>query len=120
MSSLISNQWLGRALLIFAALCWPWAASSQQASTTGQTGLINMPDARVAPDGTLRFGYSFAEPYVPLWTSVTMLPRLELSARYTRIMHFPAPGFGATFGDYKDKAFDGKFVLVEEDRKSVV
>src|SRR3970040_362971 len=45
-----------------------------------------------------------------------MLPRLELSARYTRIMG--RPGFPedptADFGDYKDKAFDGKFVLFEE------
>ena len=89
---------------------WP-----QAASTIGQTGLINMPDARVAPDGTLRFGYSFAEPYPTLWTSVTMLPRLELSARYTRIMG--VPGFtspGTDYGDYKDKAFDGKLVLFEE------
>jgi len=101
-------------LLVLAALCWPWAASAQQASTIGQTGLINMPDARVAPDGTLRFGYSFAEPYPTLWTSVTMLPRLELSARYTRVMGYPEPTFGSTYGDFKDKAFDGKFVLVEE------
>ncbi len=54
-----------------------------------------MPDARVAPDSTLRFGYSFAEPYPTLWTSVTMLPRLELSARYTRVMHYTDPKFGA-------------------------
>ena len=101
--------------MVLAALCWPWAALAQQASTIGQTGLINMPDARVAPDSTLRFGYSFAEPYPTLWTSVTMLPRLELSARYTRIMG--VPGFtspGTDYGDFKDKAFDGKFVLVEE------
>lgn len=73
-----------------------------------------MPDARVAPDGTLRFGYSFAEPYPTLWSSVTMLPRLELSARFTRVMGYPEPNFGATYGDFKDKAFDGKFVLIEE------
>jgi hypothetical protein len=103
-------------VLLLAALCWPLAASAQQASTTGQTGLINMPDARVAPDGTLRFGYFFGEPYPTLWTSVTMLPRLELSARYTRIMDVPgfAPQPGRDYGDYKDKSFDGKFVLVEE------
>ncbi len=73
-----------------------------------------MPDARVAPDGTLRFGYSFAEPYPTLWTSVTMLPRLELSTRFTRIMGYDA-GLGPNYGDYQDKALDGKFVLVEED-----
>ena len=116
-SSLISvNQWLRRALFVLAALSWSAPAWPQAASTTGQTGLINMPDARIAPDGTLRFGYGFAEPYPTLWTSVTMLPRLELSARYIRIMKVPAfPGRTDTdYGDYRDKAFDGKFVLVEE------
>ena len=103
------------AILLAALSCSP-TAWPQAASTTGQSGLINMPDARVAPDGTLRFGYGFAEPYPTLWTSVTMLPRLELSARYTRIMRFPGfPGqINTDYGDYKDKSFDGKFVLVEE------
>ena len=99
-----------------ALLCWPVPAWPQAASTTGQTGLINMPDARIAPDGTLRFGYGFAEPYPTLWSSITMLPRLELSARYTRIMGvraFPNDP-AADFGDYKDKSFDGKFVLFRE------
>jgi len=105
-----------RALLAIAVLCWPVLAWPQAASTTGQTGLINMPDARIAPEGTLRFGYGFAEPYPALWTSITMLPRLELSARYTRIMGVPAFPNNPTadFGDYKDKTFDGKFVLFEE------
>jgi len=99
-----------------ALLCWPVPAWPQAASTTGQTGLINMPDARIAPDGTLRFGYGFAEPYPTLWSSITMLPRLELSARYTRIMGVPAfPNDpAADFGDYKDKSFDGKLVLFRE------
>jgi len=61
---------------LLVALSCPPAAWPQAASTTGQTGLINMPDARLAPDGTLRFGYGFAEPYPALWTSITMLPRL--------------------------------------------
>lgn len=110
-----TDRLLRYGLLALAALCSP-AAWPQAASTIGQTGLINMTDARIAPDGTLRFGYSFAEPYVTLWSSVTMLPRLELSARYTRIMGYP--GFSdqpdTDYGDYKDKSFDGKFVLWRE------
>ena len=39
--------------VFLAALCWPVLAWPQAASTIGQTGLIEMPDARVAPDGTL-------------------------------------------------------------------
>jgi hypothetical protein len=95
--------------------CWSASAWPQAASTTGQTGLINMPDARTAPDGTLRFGFSYADPYVAPWTSITFLPRIEVSGRVTRVMR--VPGFtdaGTDYGDFKDKAFDGKLVLLPE------
>jgi hypothetical protein len=108
------HQGARRALFAAAALCWSTLSWPQAASTTGQTGLINMPDARIAPDGTLRFGYGYAEPYPTLWTSITLLPRIEFSARYTRVLGYPEPTFGATYGDFKDKSFDGKLVLFEE------
>jgi hypothetical protein len=84
-----------------------------QPSTTGQTGLINMPDARVADDGVFRLGASYFRPYGTFWSSITFLPRLELSGRYTVIRGLSS-GLGQGFGDYKDKAFDAKAVLVEE------
>jgi hypothetical protein len=86
-----------------------------QPSTTGQTGLINMPDARVADDGTFRLGASYFRPYETFWSSVTFLPRLELSGRYTVIRGLSG-GLGQGFGDYKDKAFDAKGVVLEEGR----
>ena len=82
-------------------------------SSIGQTGLINMPDARIAPDGTFRLGASYSEPYLPIWTSVTLLPRLEVSGRYTIIRGLDS-GLGKGFGDYKDKAFDAKLLLFRE------
>ncbi|MDT8388499.1 MAG: YjbH domain-containing protein [Thiogranum sp.] len=81
----------------------------------GQTGLINMPDARLEADGTLQFGISYFEPYLPLWTNVTVLPRMELSLRYTTIRDLPS-GLGKGFGDYKDKAADSKVLLLKEAR----
>ncbi|MGH8622996.1 MAG: YjbH domain-containing protein, partial [Burkholderiales bacterium] len=112
---MISRPFYFPVALLVALACAP-PAWPQAASTTGQTGLINMPDARVAPDGTLRFGYGYADPYPTLWTSITMLPRLEFSARHTRIMR--VPGFpsdpAGDYGDFKDKSFDGKIVLIEE------
>ena len=59
--------------------------AAAEPNTTGQTGLINMPDARMDEDGRLRFGASYFRPYVPIWASISMLPRLELSGRYTII-----------------------------------
>jgi len=86
-------------------------------SLTGQTGLIYMPDARLDPDGTWRTGYSRAEPYGAVWTSLTALPRLEGSLRFTEINGVPAFGSQSNtdYGDYKDKSFDAKFLLIEED-----
>jgi hypothetical protein len=92
--------------------------ASAEPSLTGQTGLIYMPDARLDPDGTWRTGYSLAEPYGAVWTSLTALPRLEGSLRYTEINGVPGFGSqpGTDYGDFKDKAFDAKFLLIEEDR----
>ncbi len=85
-------------------------------SLTGQTGLIYMPDARLDPDGTWRTGYSRAEPYGAVWTSLTALPRLEGSLRFTEINGVPAFGSqpNTDYGDFKDKSFDAKFLLIEE------
>jgi hypothetical protein len=77
-----------------------------------------MPDARIDPDGTWRTGYSYASPYATFWSSLTALPRLEVSTRYTATRGVPGtlvsgPSF-ADYGDFKDKSFDAKFVLMEE------
>lgn len=55
-----------------------------------------------------------AEPYRALWSSVTVLPYLELSARYTEIDNVPGLGPNTAFGDLKDKAFDAKLLLFGE------
>jgi hypothetical protein len=84
----------------------------------GQTGLINMPDARIEEEGTLRFGLSHMQPYTALWSSVSFFSWLEMSGRYTEIDEVEAftnrPD--ADYGDYKDKAFDAKLRLLKESR----
>ena len=85
-------------------------------SATGQTGLVSMPDARLAPDGTWRTGYSFLRPYHAIWSSLTAMPWLEGSFRYTRVQYVEGfPGRpGTDYGDYKDKSFDAKIRLLDE------
>jgi membrane-associated phospholipid phosphatase len=108
-----------RRLLIPLFLVAPAAQAKEPValpSQTGQTGLLSMPDARFAPDGTWRAGYGYLKPYPALWSSLTAMPWLEGSFRYTRIMH--VPGFpdrpDADYGDYKDKSFDLKLRLLPE------
>jgi hypothetical protein len=102
-----------RVPLFLTVLAVSPCTTTAQPSTTGQTGLINMPDARLEPDGNWRFGASWSDPYQPVWSSISLFPRLELSARYTAIRGLSS-GLGQGFGDYKDKAFDAKALLWEE------
>jgi len=96
-------------------LCLAFAGVARaDPSLIGQTGLINMPDARIEEDGILRLGVSNNDPYLTIWSSVTMLPRLELSGRYTVINDYPAVDVGPEYGDVKDKAFDAKLLLLRE------
>lgn len=82
----------------------------------GQSGLINMPDARIDPEGTWRIGFSSMKPYSALWSSISLFSRLEMSARYTEIDKVQAftDKAGANYGNFKDKAFDAKIILREE------
>ncbi|HET7198829.1 MAG TPA: YjbH domain-containing protein, partial [Burkholderiales bacterium] len=81
----------------------------------------SMPDARFAPEGSWRTGYSNLKPYSTIWSSVTVFPWFEGSLRYTRIRNVPGftgtpdnPNFGAGYGAYKDKAFDLKLGVLPE------
>lgn len=93
------------------------SVASGQASLTGQSGLVNMPDAGIAPDGTWRIGFDNARPYRTIWSSLSLFPFLEVSGRYTEISGiagFPGSRFEGTYGDYKDKAADAKLRLMAE------
>lgn len=87
-------------------------------SAVGTSGLINMPDAHIAPEGTLSSGYSYFKPYGLLWADLAFLPWLEGTFRYTRIANVPA-GFAEeqnkTYGAYKDKSIGAKLALPESE-----
>jgi len=96
------------------------ASSFVKAGAPGPTGLINMPDARFDPDGTLRFGMASAPPYFNLTANATLLPWLETNLGVTRINGVPGfsterGGFGAGYGAYKDKTSGLKVRLIAEE-----
>ncbi len=102
--------------------CWMGLVASGVFSVAraDPTGLINMPDGRFDPDGTLRFGLSYARPYLDLSANATLLPWLETNLGVTRIsgvQGFPNPssGFGPAYGAYKDKTTGFKIQLLPED-----
>lgn len=101
------------AMLLAVTMLVPLPAAAEP-STSGQTGLINMPSARIVPEGTWTLGYSFAEPYTDLYSTVSLFPFLELTLIGTRIMHVAGFADNTKYGDYKDKRFDVKLRLMEE------
>jgi hypothetical protein len=77
---------------------------------------MEIPTARILEDGVIRFGYAEADPYIWYAGGMGVFPGLELSGRYTEIENIPS-GLGASFGDYKDKAFDLKYQILPESKK---
>lgn len=102
--------------------CWVslLAFGASSGATADPTGLINMPDATFQPDGTLRFGMSYARPYFKLRANATLLPWLETNLGVTRINGVPgfstsSQGFGPGYGSYKDKTAGLKLRLRPEE-----
>lgn len=84
--------------------------SFTQRNTFGEAGLLDMPDARMAPDGQLSFTVSFAKYAQRGVLGFQILPWLEGTFRYTRLPLF-ATGRKT---DY-DRSFGLKLRLFEED-----
>jgi hypothetical protein len=95
----------------------------------GGIGLINMRTARFAPDGQYEIGASFVEPYRRYYMTWQILPRMEITFRYTDVTNvinggtaFPQSQgeffkdiLGLTGGStYLDRAFDFKFRIWDE------
>ncbi|MFN3900100.1 MAG: YjbH domain-containing protein [Alishewanella aestuarii] len=95
---------------------WQLPPAGVSQSAHGGVGLIQVPTARMAPEGNLAINYSDNQEY-RFWTVSTQLfPWLEATVRYTDVrtrLYSDSPGFS---GDqtYKDKGIDAKFRLVEE------
>lgn len=99
-----------------AFLLLPAAALAQQApdlplphNSLGTIGLIEMPSARMADDGTLSAGASFMKNTQHYDLGFQMLPWLETSFRYSGLAHFDP-----TYRVYWDRSFGVKMRLFEE------
>ncbi|WP_374536435.1 YjbH domain-containing protein [Chitinimonas taiwanensis] len=83
-------------------------------TVNGQRGFIQMPDARTGEEGSWRMGFAVQSPYRALWTSASLMPWLEVSARFTRISDVEGFANNSQYGDYGDKAFAAKLQLLDE------
>jgi len=81
------------------------------AGNNGQTGLWDMPNARLLPDWQARISFHDADPYRYWSASIGVFDRIELNGRITEITTLP--GLPGQKYD-RDKAFDVKFLLMKE------
>lgn len=104
--------WLGGCALVL--LCGTASASGYLPSQLGTPGALQTPDARMAPEGSLSFGFSRALPYSVLHLSAQPVSWLNVNARSTDIAGLPY-GFGVTSQSFKDKSFDISLRLLDGD-----
>jgi hypothetical protein len=96
--------WLASVILV---LCTAPAAADTFYNSYGETGLLDMPDARMAPDGELAFTLGGVKDTQRVTLGFQLLPWLQTSFRYS---HIPNPGSA----DLYDRSFGLKARLVRE------
>ena len=85
-------------------------------SNYGDTGLLEIPSARLMPEGSFKIGINSFNPYEVTAMTATPFSWLEATFRYTELenqLYSPFPSFSGN-QSLKDKAFDFKFRLFEE------
>ena len=103
---------------LLCALCLLFVNAPFSHSTTqypfpgnnGQTGLWDMPNARIMPDWNARINFTSADPYRYWSGTIGLLDRFEFNGRLTDITTVPFAG--QEFA--RDKAIDVKFLLSKE------
>jgi hypothetical protein len=91
-----------------------WAGSSGLPSLQSYTGILDMPNARVVPDWSLRLSYGDADPYRYYGGAVGFWGRLEFHGQFTEVTTTEAFD-GEGYGSYKDRAAGARLVLKRED-----
>jgi hypothetical protein len=101
---------------VFAALAGPAQAADntdQPRTTFGTYGLLEMPSARMAPDGQLSAGASFFQDTQRYALNFQALPWLETSLRYSGLRNFE-PALPAFYPVYWDRSFAIKARVLQE------
>ncbi len=88
---------------------------NMSAQNSGKTGLIEMPNARILEDWSMRPYFYYSDPFIYYGLALSPLPMMEINLRMTQVQDIPGFDNSAGYGDYKDKAIDLKFLLKKED-----
>ena len=118
------NGYLAIFILIFASLVradineYLPKDPGPTSSNYGMTGLLEIPTARMMPEGSLKIGLNSSYPYEMTVIAASPFPWFEAAFRYSEIKNQKYSPYFAYSGNQtlKDKSFDFKFRLLEESR----
>lgn len=99
-----------------ASSSWQQEHAGFSQSIHGGVGLLQVPSARMMPEGSIAMNYSDNQEYRFWSVSIQLFPWLETTVRYTDVrtqLYSDSPSFS---GDQtlKDKGIDAKFRLLQE------
>jgi len=107
---------------VHAAVLAPLAKSDEPftgPANWGGTGLMETPTARIMNENRFRAGAGQVDPYRYYYIGLSPFKRFEISGRVTEVIGVPGfsdTSYGSGYGNYKDKAIDFKYKLIEEDK----
>lgn len=114
-----ARGWIFGSILLILAAVPAWADDGEfrpSINDFGNTGLLQMPNARFHADGGINLGVSHISPYTRGYLTVQGLPWLEGTFRYTDIANRLFSNDPDFSGDqsFKDRGADLKVRLIEE------
>ena len=80
----------------------------------GVTGLFETPTARMMRENRYRLGVTQVHPYRYFFGTIGLFDRIEVNGRVTEVIGVPGFNDNNSYGDFKDKAFDAKFLVLKE------
>ena len=107
----LRKYWLTGSAVAALFLCLPASAQPQEnlpRSLNGNVGLIDMPSARMAPDGHLGINFSFFQDVQRVALMFQATPWLETSFRYSALQNFQG------YSVFYDRSFAFKLRLLQE------
>jgi len=100
--------------IILSSLICSNLYSSNGAMYSGNTGILETPNARIMPDWSMRMFINRDEPFTYYGFAGTPLPFLEANFHMTQISGVAGFSDSDGYGDYKDKSISFKLLLNEE------
>ncbi len=84
-------------------------------SNRGDTGLMEIPTARIMKKNSFRLGFSQSDPYRYYYGAISPLKGLEINGRITEVMGVKSidEDWG-DYGNFKDKSFGIKYQIIPE------